>query len=213
MRSADLTARQDQRRPSVRRGFGVGLRAIAERRGDAALVIHHFGSKEPQGLRRLRRRDHWRQGCGACATRPPGSTDGRDRILRTADGIPGCTACNPAAAKMLWQKVDNAEGTWTRRITLGTVKPTAPVLGFWRPRLPAFVNARNPADLRAALRLHFYVLPTLEVCRRPAGRPRRYCRAFTAETQRRRSTCRLTKPPGAIEIRGLTKHWSVRRSY
>src|ERR1700757_5201146 len=55
MRSADLTAAARIRDAAIEQfgehGFGVGLRAIAEAAGvSAALVIHHFGSKE--GLRK-----------------------------------------------------------------------------------------------------------------------------------------------------------------
>jgi AcrR family transcriptional regulator len=55
MRSADLTAAARIRDAAIAQfgehGFGVGLRAIAEAAGvSAALVIHHFGSKD--GLRR-----------------------------------------------------------------------------------------------------------------------------------------------------------------
>src|SRR6202167_5153514 len=55
MRSADLTAAARIRDAAIQQfgqhGFGVGLRAIAEAAGvSAALVIHHFGSKE--GLRK-----------------------------------------------------------------------------------------------------------------------------------------------------------------
>ena len=51
MRSADLTAAARIRDAAIEQfgqhGFGVGLRAIAEAAGvSAALVIHHFGSKE-----------------------------------------------------------------------------------------------------------------------------------------------------------------------
>jgi TetR/AcrR family transcriptional regulator, regulator of cefoperazone and chloramphenicol sensitivity len=60
MRSADdLTAAARIRDAAIEQfgehGFGTGLRAIAEAAGvSAALVIHHFGSK--QGLRQLRPR-------------------------------------------------------------------------------------------------------------------------------------------------------------
>jgi AcrR family transcriptional regulator len=55
MRSADLTAAARIRDAAIEqfgeRGFDVGLRAIADAAGvSAALVIHHFGSKE--GLRK-----------------------------------------------------------------------------------------------------------------------------------------------------------------
>src|SRR6201999_1541677 len=55
MRSADLTAAARIRDAAIEQfgqhGFGVGLRAIAESAGvSAALVIHHFGSKD--GLRK-----------------------------------------------------------------------------------------------------------------------------------------------------------------
>jgi len=55
MRSADLTAAARIRDAALEQfgqhGFGVGLRAIAEAAGvSAALVIHHFGSKD--GLRK-----------------------------------------------------------------------------------------------------------------------------------------------------------------
>jgi AcrR family transcriptional regulator len=55
MRSADLTAAARIRDAAIEQfgqhGFGVGLRAIAEAAGvSAALVIHHFGSKD--GLRK-----------------------------------------------------------------------------------------------------------------------------------------------------------------
>src|SRR6516225_6863116 len=55
MRSADLTAAARIRDAAIEQfgqhGFGVGLRSIAEAAGvSAALVIHHFGSKD--GLRK-----------------------------------------------------------------------------------------------------------------------------------------------------------------
>src|ERR1700758_4479430 len=55
MRSADMTAAARIRGAAIEqfghRGFNVGLRAIADAAGvSAALVIHHFGSK--QGLRK-----------------------------------------------------------------------------------------------------------------------------------------------------------------
>jgi AcrR family transcriptional regulator len=55
MRSADLTAAARIRDAAIEQfgqhGFGVGLRTIAEAAGvSAALVIHHFGSKD--GLRK-----------------------------------------------------------------------------------------------------------------------------------------------------------------
>jgi AcrR family transcriptional regulator len=55
MRSADLTATARIRDAAIEQfgqhGFGVGLRTIAEAAGvSAALVIHHFGSKD--GLRK-----------------------------------------------------------------------------------------------------------------------------------------------------------------
>src|SRR5690242_10771687 len=55
MRSADLTAVARIRDAAIEQfgehGFGVGLRRIAEAAGvSAALVIHHFGSKD--GLRK-----------------------------------------------------------------------------------------------------------------------------------------------------------------
>lgn len=82
MRSADLTAAARIRDAAIEQfgehGFGVGLRAIAEAAGvSAALVIHHFGSKE--GLRKAcedyiaEKIRNTKSEVSSPTTRPPGS--------------------------------------------------------------------------------------------------------------------------------------------
>ena len=99
MRSADLTAAARIRDAAIEQfgehGFGVGLRAIAEAAGvSAALVIHHFGSKE--GLRKACDdyiAEEIRSGKSEAMQSTDPATwfaaDGRDRVLRAVDGLPG----------------------------------------------------------------------------------------------------------------------------
>ena len=100
MRSVDdLTATARIRDAAIEQfgehGFDVGLRVIAKAAGvSAALVIHHFGSKD--GLRKACD-DFVAETIRAAKSETIQSTDpaswfaavGRDRILRAADGLPG----------------------------------------------------------------------------------------------------------------------------
>ena len=76
-------------------GFNVGLRSIAEAAGvSAALVIHHFGSKD--GLRKACD-DYIAEEIRSSKSESMQTTDpadlvradGRDRVLRADDGLPG----------------------------------------------------------------------------------------------------------------------------
>ena len=99
MRSADLTAAARIRDAAIEQfgqhGFGVGLRTIAEAAGvSAALVIHHFGSKD--GLRKACddyvAEEIRSSKSEAMQSNDPATwfaADGRDRVLRAADGLPG----------------------------------------------------------------------------------------------------------------------------
>ena len=105
MRSVDdLTAAARIRDAAIERfgeqGFSVGLRSIAEAAGvSAALVIHHFGSKD--GLRKACD-DYVAEEIRSSKSEAMNSSDpatwfgaaGRDRGVRTPDGLPGTQHAN-----------------------------------------------------------------------------------------------------------------------
>lgn len=185
MRSADLTAAAKIREAAIdqfgRHGFGVSVRAIAEAAGvSAALVIHHFGSKE--GLRRA---------CDEFVAEEIRS--GKSEAMRSAD--PGTWFAAMAEiesyasmmaylvrsmqsggelADTLWRKmIDNAEGYLDEGVRAGTLKPSRDPKA--RARFLAMNNGggfllylqmhENPTDLRAVLRDYArdMVLPALEL--------------------------------------------------
>ena len=99
MRSADLTAAARIRDAAIEQfaqhGFAVGLRTIAEAAGvSAALVIHHFGSKE--GLRKAcddyvaeEIRNSKSEALQVQRSGQLAGADGGDRVLCGADGLRG----------------------------------------------------------------------------------------------------------------------------
>src|ERR1700758_462993 len=185
MRSADLTAAARIRDAAIeqfgQQGFDVGLRAIAEAAGvSAALVIHHFGSKD--GLRKA---------CDAYIADEIRS--GKSEAMRSTD--PATWFAQMAEiesyaplmaylmrsmqtggdlAKTLWQKMtDDAEAYLDDGVRPGLLKPSRD------PRARAkylsitggggfllYVQMHeNPTDLRAILRDYAreMVLPALEI--------------------------------------------------
>jgi AcrR family transcriptional regulator len=185
MRSADLTAAARIRDAAIeqfgQQGFDVGLRAIAEAAGvSAALVIHHFGSKD--GLRKA---------CDAYIADEIRS--GKSEAMRSTD--PATWFAQMAEiesyaplmaylmrsmqtggdlAKTLWQKMtDDAEAYLDDGVRTGLLKPSRD------PRARAkylsitggggfllYVQMHeNPTDLRAVLRDYAreMVLPALEI--------------------------------------------------
>lgn len=186
MRSADdLTTTARIRDAAIEQfgqhGFGVGLRTIASEAGvSAALVIHHFGSKEKL-----------RAACDAyiaeqvrdAKSESITSTDPASWFAQLAEiesfapmmaYLVRSLQSGGELAKVLWRRmIDNAEGYLDEGVRAGTIKPS-PHPGQ-RARFVAMVGAgtflmylqlhENPTDLRAVL--HDYaqemVLPALEV--------------------------------------------------
>lgn len=185
MRSADLTAAARIRDAAVAQfgehGFGVSLRAIADAAGvSAALVIHHFGSKD--GLRKA---------CDAYVSEE--IRNGKSEAMRSPD--PATWFAQMAEiesyaplmrylvrnmqtggelAKTLWRKmIDNAEVYLNEGVRSGTLKPSRD------PRARAkylsitggggfllYLQLHDtPMDLRAVLRDYTrdMVLPALEI--------------------------------------------------
>ncbi|GAB7142939.1 TetR/AcrR family transcriptional regulator [Mycobacterium riyadhense] len=185
MRSADLTAAARIRDAAIEQfgqhGFGVGLRTIAEAAGvSAALVIHHFGSKD--GLRKA---------CDDYIAEEIRST--KAETLRSNDPATWFAAMAEIEsyapmmtylvrsmqsggdlAKMLWHKmIDNAEEYMDEGVRAGTIKPSRDPHA--RARYLAITGGGGfllylqmhdtPTDLKAVLRDYSrdMMLPALEV--------------------------------------------------
>lgn len=185
MRSVDLTASAKIRDAAIeqfgRHGFGVSVRAIAEAAGvSAALVIHHFGSKE--GLRRA---------CDEFVAEEIRS--GKSEAMRSTDPATWFAAMaeiesyapmmayvvrtmqsGGELANTLWRRmIDNAEGYLDEGVRAGTLKPSRNPQA--RARYLAITSGggfllylqmhENPTDLRSVLRDYAQdmVLPALEV--------------------------------------------------
>src|ERR1700752_867368 len=185
MRSADLTAAARIRDASIEqfgeRGFDVGLRAIADAAGvSAALVIHHFGSKE--GLR---------QACDDYIAEEIRS--GKSEAMQTTDPatwfaqLAEIESYAPLMAylvrsmqnggdlaKALWQKmIDDAEAYLDDGVRTGLLKPSRDPAA--RAKYLSITGGggfllyvqmhENPTDLRAVLRDYAreMVLPALEI--------------------------------------------------
>ncbi|UVO11162.1 TetR family transcriptional regulator [Mycobacterium sp. SVM_VP21] len=205
MRSVDLTATAKIRDAAIdqfgRHGFSVSIRAIAEAAGvSAALVIHHFGSKD--GLRRA---------CDAFVAEEIRS--GKSEAMRSAD--PGTWFAAMAEiesyasmmaylvrsmqsggelADTLWRRmIDNAEGYLDEGVRAGTLKPSRDPKA--RARFLAINNGggfllylqmhENPTDLRAVLRDYArdMVLPALELYTEGLMTDRTMYDAFLASEQ------------------------------
>jgi AcrR family transcriptional regulator len=185
MRSADLTATARIRDAALeqfgKRGFGVGLRAIAEAAGvSAALVIHHFGSKD--GLRKA---------CDDYVAEEVRSS--KSETLRSNDPATWFAAMaeiesyapmmtylvrsmqsGEELAKMLWHRmIDNAEEYIDEGVRAGTLKPSRDpqarakylALSGGGAFLLYLQMHETPTDLRAVLRDYSrdMVLPALEL--------------------------------------------------
>ncbi|OBF09304.1 TetR family transcriptional regulator [Mycobacterium sp. ACS4054] len=185
MRSADLTAAARIRDAAIEQfgehGFGVGLRKIAEAAGvSAALVIHHFGSKE--GLRKACE-DYiadqiYNQKSEAIRSNDPATWFAQlaeieeyaplmayvVRSMQTAGEL----------ANMMWRRmIDNTSAYMEEGVRAGTIKPSrdpearAKYLGITGGGgfLLYLQMHETPTDLRAVLRDYArdMVLPALEI--------------------------------------------------
>ncbi|ETB13173.1 TetR family transcriptional regulator [Mycobacterium avium subsp. paratuberculosis 08-8281] len=185
MRSADLTAAARIRDAAIEQfgehGFGVGLRRIAEAAGvSAALVIHHFGSKE--GLRKACD-DHIAEQIReskteALQTNDPAVWFGQlaeiEEFAPLIAYVLRSMQTGGDLAKMLWrQMIENAEGYLEEGVRAGTIKPSrdprarAKYLGITGGGgLLLYLQMHdNPTDLRAVLRDYSrdMILPALEI--------------------------------------------------
>jgi AcrR family transcriptional regulator len=162
-------------------GFNVGLRTIAEAAGvSAALVIHHFGSKE--GLRKACD-DYIAEEIHDSKTESIQSTDPATWFAQMAEiesyapmmaYLVRSMQSGGELAKLLWRRmIDNVEEYMEEGVRAGTVKPSrdprarAKYLGLAGGGgfLLYLQMHDNPTDLRAVLRDYGeeMVLPALEI--------------------------------------------------
>ncbi|MEB4210263.1 TetR/AcrR family transcriptional regulator [Mycobacterium sp. 94-17] len=185
MRSADLTAAARIRDAAIEQfgehGFNVGLRAIAEAAGvSAALVIHHFGSKD--GLRKACE-DYIAEKIRDSKTEALQSNDPATWFAQLAEieeyaplmaYLVRSMQAGGELANMLWRRmIDNVEEYMEEGVRAGTVKPSrdpkarARYLGITGGGgfLLYIQMHETPTDLRAVLRDYSrdMVLPALEV--------------------------------------------------
>jgi AcrR family transcriptional regulator len=185
MRSADLTAAARIRDAAIEQfgqhGFGVGLRAIAEAAGvSAALVIHHFGSKE--GLRKACD-DYVAEEIRISKSDAMQSNDPATWLTQLAEieDYAALTAylvrslqTGGELALMLWQQmIDNAGEYMAEGVRAGTIKPSRDPQA--RAKYLAITGGgglllyiqmhENPTDLRVVLRDYArdMLLPALEI--------------------------------------------------
>ena len=185
MRSADLTATARIRDAAIEQfgqhGFGVGLRTIAEAAGvSAALVIHHFGSKD--GLRKACD-DYIAEEIRSSKAETLRSNDPATWFAQMAEiesyapmmaYLVRSMQTSGDLAKMLWHRmIDNAEEYMEEGVRAGTIKPSRDPHA--RARYLAITGGggfllylqmhETPTDLRAVLRDYSrdMVLPALEV--------------------------------------------------
>lgn len=185
MRSADLTAVARIRDAAIEQfaqhGFAVGLRTIAEAAGvSAALVIHHFGSKE--GLRKAcddfvaeEIRDSKSE---ALTSNDPASWLAQMAEIESYAALTGYVVrslqTGGELAMMLWQRmIENAEEYFADGVRAGTIKPSHDPAA--RAKFLAITSGGGlllyiqmhptPTDLRAVLRDYArdMVLPALEI--------------------------------------------------
>src|SRR5260370_4506527 len=185
MRSADLTAAARIRDAAIEKfgqhGFGVGLRTIAEAAGvSAALVIHHFGSKD--GLRKACD-DYIAEEIRSSKAETLRSNDPATWFAQMAEiesyapmmaYLVRSMQTSGDLAKMLWHRmIDNAEEYMEEGVRAGTIKPSRDPHA--RARYLAITGGggfllylqmhETPTDLRAVLRDYSrdLGLPPLEV--------------------------------------------------
>ncbi|HEY0226447.1 MAG TPA: TetR family transcriptional regulator [Mycobacterium sp.] len=185
MRSADLTAAARIRDAAIdqfgRHGFGVGLRAIAEAAGvSAALVIHHFGSKE--GLRKacddFVAEETRSTKSDAMQSKDPASWLGQLAEIEDYAPLTGYVVRSLQSggelAMTLWQRmIDNADEYFAEGVRAGTIKESRDP--YARAKYLAITSGgglllyfqmhENPTDLRAVLRDYAreMVLPAIEI--------------------------------------------------
>jgi AcrR family transcriptional regulator len=185
MRSADLTAAARIRDAAIEQfaqhGFAVGLRTIAEAAGvSAALVIHHFGSKE--GLRKVCddyvAEEIRNSKSEALTSNDPASWLGQMAEIESYAALTGYVVrslqTGGELAMMLWQRmIDNAEEYFADGVRAGTIKASRDPQA--RAKFLAITSGGGlllyiqmhptPTDLRAVLRDYArdMVLPALEI--------------------------------------------------
>jgi TetR/AcrR family transcriptional regulator, regulator of cefoperazone and chloramphenicol sensitivity len=185
MRSADLTAAARIRDAAIEqfgeRGFDVGLRAIADAAGvSAALVIHHFGSKD--GLRKACD-DYIAEEIRSSKSEAIRSNDPATWFAQMAEieeyaplmaYLVRSMQTDGDLAKMLWRRmIENVEAYMEEGVRAGTIKPSrdpkarARYLGLTGGGafLLYIQMHETPTDLRAVLRDYArdMVLPALEI--------------------------------------------------
>jgi AcrR family transcriptional regulator len=185
MRSADMTAAARIRDAAIeqfgQRGFDVGLRTIAEAAGvSAALVIHHFGSKD--GLRKACD-DFVAEEIRESKAEAMRSNDPAVWFAQLAEieefapliaYLVRSMQTGGDLAKMLWRRmIENAEEYLEDGVRAGTIKPSrdprarAKYLGITGGGglLLYLQMHETPTDLRAVLRDYArdMVLPALEI--------------------------------------------------
>ncbi len=185
MRSADLTASARIRDAAIEQfgqhGFGVGLRTIAEAAGvSAALVIHHFGSKD--GLRKACD-DYVAEEIRSSKSETISSNDPATWFAALAEiesyaplvaYLLRSLHSGGELATMLWNNmIENAYQYMEDGVRAGTVKPSRDPHA--RARYLALTGGggfllyvqmhETPADIRAVLRDYSrdMVLPAMEV--------------------------------------------------
>jgi AcrR family transcriptional regulator len=185
MRSADLTASARIRDAAIdqfaQHGFAVGLRTIAEAAGvSAALVIHHFGSKE--GLRKVCddyvAEEIRNSKSEALTSNDPASWLGQMAEIESYAALTGYVVRSLQTggdlAMMLWQRmIENAEEYFADGVAAGTIKASRDPHA--RAKYLAITSGGGlllyiqmhptPTDLRAVLRDYArdMVLPALEI--------------------------------------------------
>jgi AcrR family transcriptional regulator len=185
MRSADLTATARIRDAAIEQfgqhGFAIGLRAIAEAAGvSAALVIHHFGSKD--GLRKACD-DYVAEEIRSSKSETLQSNDPATWFAAMAEiesyapmmaYLVRSMQSGGELATMLWRRmIDNAHDYMEQGVAAGTIKPSrdprarAKYLGLagGGAFLLYIQMHETPTDLRAVLRDYArdMVLPALEL--------------------------------------------------
>jgi AcrR family transcriptional regulator len=185
MRSADLTAAARIRDAAIEQfgqhGFGVGLRAIADAAGvSAALVIHHFGSKD--GLRKacdeFVAEEIRSSKSEAIQSNDPATWLGQLAEIEAFAPLVAYLVRSMQSggdlATMLWHRmIDNAYDYMEEGVRAGTIKPSRDPHA--RAKYLAITSGgglllylqmhESPTDLRAVLRDYArdMVLPALEV--------------------------------------------------
>jgi AcrR family transcriptional regulator len=185
MRSADLTGAARIRDAAIEQfgehGFGLGLRAIAQAAGvSAALVIHHFGSKD--GLRKACEEyiaeEIRNNKSEALKSNDPATWFAQMAEIEEYAPLMAYLVRSMQAggdlANMLWRRmIDNAEEYMDEGVRAGTIKPSCDPKA--RARYLAITGGggfllyiqmhETPTDLRVVLRDYArdMVLPALEV--------------------------------------------------